>query len=110
MAAKGSIAKTEVAKKIAQAFGADWIGEVDKKYYVWAEENGERMQIAISMTCPKVPVASVDTAKLDFGNSKAEINFEEDDKIAVAHSTFAPAEISEEELQNVAELMARLGL
>lgn len=110
MAVKGSIAKDNLINKIIKDNKDAYIGCIDKKYYFWAEENGERMQIAISMTCPKAPVAAVNTANLDFGNSKAEINFEEDDKIAVAHSTFAPAEISEEELQNVAELMARLGL
>ena len=40
--AKGTIAKQNVINKIAQTFGADYIGEVDKKIYVWAEENGEK--------------------------------------------------------------------
>ena len=33
MAAKGSVAKEKVINKIANAFGEDWIGEVNKKYY-----------------------------------------------------------------------------
>lgn len=41
--AKGAIAKEAVAKKIAQIFGADFVGEFDKKLYVWAEENGEKI-------------------------------------------------------------------
>ena len=41
--AKGTIAKEDVAKKIAAAFGADYLGEYDKKYYVYGMENGEKV-------------------------------------------------------------------
>lgn len=51
--AKGSIAKTNVVAKLEAAFGADYIGEFDKKVYVFADDGGERVQIAIAMTCPK---------------------------------------------------------
>ena len=54
--AKGAVAKENIAKKMAEAFGNNWIGEYDKKYYVWSEENGEKIQIAISMTCPKTSI------------------------------------------------------
>ena len=56
--AKGSTAKVNVQNKIAMAFGADYIGEQDKKIYVWADDGGERVQIAIAMTCPKTPIAA----------------------------------------------------
>lgn len=106
--AKGAIAKSVVTQKLAQAFGSDFIGEFDKKVYVWAEENGEKIQIAISMTCPKTPVG-VDN--IDFsvepGNS---LNFEDMSAAVVAPRSFEPATISEEEQSNIAELMARLGL
>lgn len=111
MAAKGTIAKNEVIKKIAQAFGTDFIGEYDKKIYVWGQENGEKVQVALSLTCPKVQVNVVNPAvDLNFGNSSAEIDFENMGAPVVAQSTFAPAEVTEEELQNINELMARLGL
>ena len=45
--AKGAIGKQNVINKIQQAFGADYIGEYDKKIYVWTQENGERIQIAL---------------------------------------------------------------
>ena len=99
--AKGSIAKEQIAKKMAEVFGADWIGERDKKYYLWANENGERIQIAISMTCPKTPVdeadASVDSNVLNF----------EDGATAGGETQ---VEITVDEKKNVADLMARLGL
>jgi hypothetical protein len=41
--AKGNIAKGEVVKRIAAAFGTDYIGEFDKKIYVTAMENGEKI-------------------------------------------------------------------
>ena len=65
--AKGAAAKELVIKKLQQAFGSDYIGELDKKIYVWSEENGERLQIAISLTCPKKQVESINnTQKNDF--------------------------------------------
>lgn len=56
--ARGAIAKENVAKVLAEAFGKDWIGESDKKYYVWANDGSERVQIAIALTCPKNPVGA----------------------------------------------------
>ena len=35
--AKGANAKNAVINKIAMAFGTDYIGEIDKKVYVWAD-------------------------------------------------------------------------
>lgn len=36
--AKGAIGKQNVMDKIKTAFGSDFIGEYDKKIYVWAED------------------------------------------------------------------------
>lgn len=100
MAAKGTIAKQQVTAKIAEAFGADYVGEVDRKLYVWAEENGERVQVALSLTCPKNPVGAdgatntvATPAVLEFGDGPAVI-----------------PDLSEDEKQNIQDLMARLGL
>lgn len=104
--AKGAEAKQKVANKLAEVFGVDWIGEYDKKYYVWSNEGGERIQLAIAMTCPKVPIEVASQADTggdwDWGDSaKAQ-------PIAVNNS--APAEITEEEKQNIAELLKKLNL
>ena len=105
--ARGSIAKEQVIKKIAAAFGADFIGEYDKKVYVWANDGGERVQIAMSLTCPKafIEVATnVDTGgDWDFSDDAPTAT-----TIAVANA--APAEITKEEQDNLAALMAKLGL
>ena len=105
--ARGAEAKANVVKKLQEAFGADFVGEYDKKVYVWSKENGEKIQIAISMTCPKTPVGAVNPASLDFGG---DLDFENMGAPVVAQANFGPAEISEEEKQTVADLMAKLGL
>ena len=109
--AKGSNAKVIVENKIKEAFGNDFIGVADKKIYVWADDGGERVQIAISMTCPKTGIAGGDPiAATD--NDPGDWNFE--DAPAATGTVAAPAktaaEISEAEKKNIADLMSRLGL
>ena len=98
--AKGAQAKTEVIEKIKEAFGKDFIGEIDKKIYVWAQDPGERVQIAISLTCPKNPVevVSADGAGYDFSAP------------TIAATQFTPAEFTEEEKNTINELMKALDL
>ena len=101
--AKGAEAKEYVAKKLKEVFGDDYVGEVDKKYYVWAYEGGQKMQIAIAMTCPKTPVGNIAEEKkeaFDWSDSGNES----------APSTFKPVEIVDDEREKVAELMKKLGL
>ena len=103
--ARGTIAKNNVINKIKQAFGADFIGEYDKKIYVWTQENGERIQIALSLTCPKVQVAVADAP------ATGDFNFEDDaPSTVVASSPFQPVDITPEERERVNDLMKRLGL
>lgn len=103
--AKGTIGKQNVINKMKQAFGADFIGEYDKKIYVWTTENGERIQIALSLTCPKVPVAISDNP------TTGDFNFEDDaPNVVVAAGAYQPAEITKEERERVNDLMKRLGL
>jgi len=105
--AKGSIAKQNVLKKIQAAFGEDFIGEYDKKVYVWASENGERIQIALSMTCPKVQI------EVDNSLSAGDFNFEDQGGFAVpvmSQPETGPVEITDEERKNIEDIMARLGL
>ena len=113
MAAKGAIAKEWVAKKLAAAFGDDFLGEYDKKYYINAVENGERVQVAIAMTCPKVPVEFTSAATSGYVQV-GDFDFSDDAPVAkvaaVAAAPSQPIEISEKEREDLAALMARLGL
>lgn len=96
MAARGANAKTAVEKKIAEAFGKDYIGVFDKKLYVWANDGTERVQIAISMTCPKTMVGEADSVRtsevLDFTDNST------------------PMDISAEEQATIERLKHELGL
>lgn len=103
--AKGSIAKVEVAKKLAEAFGENYIGEFDKKLYVWANDGGEQVQIAISMTCPKVEIVTENKPKVE----KKSGGFDWSEP-AVAPVSVEKAQISDAEKQTVMDLMAKLGL
>ena len=99
--AKGAVAKENAAKKMAEVFGSNWIGEYDKKYYIWSEENGEKVQIAISMTCPKTPIGEAGAV-----TDSNILNFED----SVASGEGVKIDITPDEKKNVADLMARLGL
>lgn len=105
--AKGDTMKKEIAAKLAEAFGDRWIGEVDKKYYISGRENGETIQIAVTLTCPKkmIEVDSAVSAPVGdwdwSGTTTAQ---------PVAVYNAPAAEITEEEQNNVAELLAKLGL
>ena len=103
--AKGTVAKENVTKTLAEAFGSNFIGEYDKKIYVYTQENGERIQIALSLTCPKVQVAVADAP------ATGDFNFEDDaPSTVVAAGAFQPADITTEERERVNDLMKKLGL
>lgn len=66
------------------------------------------VQIAISLTCPKNPIQVDMTAAADSGDFDFSDDAPVNTKVAVANA--APAEITDEEKSNIAELMAKLGL
>lgn len=103
--ARGAIGKTEVIARIAQAFGDDFIGEVDKKIYVWANDGNERVQIAMALTCPKNPVDAPDKHPVQ---KTEDWDFSED--VVTQATPTTRATITEEEKQRVADLMKNLGL
>lgn len=108
--ARGNEAKEKLLNKIIENLGEFYLGTYDKKHYFTMSENGEQVQIAISMTCPKTPVefanknTDVDSnGNWDFSDSKPKAT-------PVAVNNAAPAEITEQETKNIEELMAKLGL
>ena len=102
--ARGAQAKNKVEQIISSAFKDNFLGVYDKKLYVQAEENGEMVQVAISLTCPKTPVV-ISNKPLNFEDK---LNFE-DGATIIPHPQMQ-TEISDEERQTVKELMERLGL
>lgn len=107
--AKGTIAKQSVVNIIAEAFGANYIGEVDKKIYVWAMENGEKVQVALSLTCPKAPVES-GAAPVPVDTSDGGFNWDVPAAPSVAPTPVAPAVVTKDEEDKIAQLMQALGL
>ena len=102
--ARGAQAKSKVEQIISSAFKDNFLGIYDKKLYVQAEENGEMVQVAISLTCPKTPVV-ISNKPLNFEDK---LNFE-DGATIIPHPQMQ-TEISDEERKTVKELMERLGL
>lgn len=100
--ARGNIAKEAVIATLKEAFGSKFLGEKDKKYYVTADdgENGF-VQIAISLTCPKVEIEFAETpsSEVEQGNG--------------THSTASapePVEFTQEEQDNINRLMEMFNL
>lgn len=102
MATKGSVAKEHVIEKIMSAFGSDYIGVFDGKVYVWADDGGDRVQISLSLTCPKVMRGVEETGP-------AVLNFD-DEPSAAKPTGFQPATVSAEEQETLVALMQKLGL
>lgn len=98
--ARGQAAKEYVINKLREAFGEDFIQIYDKKVYVWGREDGSKMQVCISMTCPKTPIGEDPGGVLDFSDTSGDIPVVTEKK----------AEIDKKELDEVAAMMARLGL
>lgn len=99
--ARGSVAKEKLINKIIEKLKDSYVGLHDKKYYFEEDDGGERVQIAISLTCPKNNIeidgaaAAQPTNAFDFGEAPPKRE---------------PAKISEQEQQNIAELLKKLGL
>lgn len=99
MAIRGSVAKEYVSKKIQETFGPAFLGIVDKKLYISVKENGENLQVAISLTCPK--------ENLEFAADVAPTIGE---ATAPQIGTSASAQFTQKEKETIEELMRRVGL
>lgn len=100
--AVGEEAKTKLMNKIIDALGDVYVGCVDKKYYFTSYENGIEKQVAITLTCPKNPVAVSNAPVVRSGG----MDFEAEPVLTAPKVT----EVTEEERQNIADMMRRLGL
>lgn len=55
--AKGSQAKENLIARIVENLpDGTYIGCYDKKHYFWSQEDGEKIQVCMSLTCPKTPI------------------------------------------------------
>lgn len=102
--AKGSIAKEEIAHKILETFENSFI--YDKEIRIPYKENGEDIQIKCVLTCAKVNVEQNEENAIP-GEVKNENNLETSN---IEEKTIVHIEPTEEEKQNVKNLMDALGL
>ena len=96
MAARGAEAKQIITDKILQTFEGSFI--YGKEIRVPLQENGERVEIKVTLTCAKENVG---------GNSAFAEPQSETSQPAQASVPAAP---TEQEKANIADLMSRLGL
>ena len=105
--AKGTVAKCRIVEKLKECFGPAYLGEMNGKHYIEMDDGGEKIQVAINMTCPKVLFESAGAAAPTppptsaFGVGSASF---------MAAQTPPAAEISEKERENVKKLIEQLGL
>ena len=101
--AKGALAKQQLINKVIAAIPEkDFAGESGGKYYFWSEEDGTRMQVCISLTCPKVPFEQIPTMRdggYDFGAEPS-----------LAAPISKPADFTQEERDNINKLIKNLNL
>ena len=99
--ARGAVAKEIVFNKILETFEGSFMYNGNKEVRIPFEEGGEVVQLKIAATCAKIPVP-------DPEHESETVVFNVNSPAADAPQ--ASAEITDEEKQNVADLLASLGL
>ena len=97
--AKGAIAKTEVIAKIKEVFPEAF--EYGKELRIPLEEDGQRVEIKVALTCAKTNVGGNGASVESRSEAPADVELPWDQP---------KAEPTAEEKQNIADLMNRLGL
>jgi hypothetical protein len=105
MAARGSISKENIKNKILETFKGSFLWDNDKEIRIPVLENGEPVQIKVTLTCAKTNVENDenDGGVAVFSETKAASASTPVTKTSVAEPTA-------EEKQAVADLCAKLGL
>lgn len=92
--AKGAESKQKVIDKICEIYPDAFI--YGKELRIPFEEDGARVEIKVALTCAKTNVGGDDASEASEVESNDTVN--------------TPAAPSEEEKQNIADLMSKLGL
>ena len=105
MAAKGSILKQEVSEKILKAFPGSFLYNDGKEIRINGLENGEQLQIKVTLTCVKVAVEGGEDVALPGEEKAASVDVK-----PAGINEQVPQEPSAEEKERLATLLNRLGL
>ena len=108
--AKGAEAKSKVVEVIKNAFGDKFLGELNGKYYIESSEGGEKVQVAINLTCPKVLFEMGEVAPADSAFGVAPTSAFGPGSVAPTQPKVDPAAITEQEKENIKNLLQNLGL
>ena len=103
MAARGAIAKEQIIEKLLQFFPGSF--KNDKEIRIPVEENGEEIQIKVTLTAAKVNVPNPNEESVAFESTSSDIDVTSS-KADVAEV----AELTEEEKKEVEDLMKTLNL
>lgn len=103
MAAKGSILKQEIASKILAAFPGSFLYNDGKEIRINGTENGEKLQIKLTLTAAKVAVEGGSDVVLPGEVATADVKPNVTNEII-------PQEPSEEEKERLTMLLNKLGL
>jgi len=101
MAAKGSILKQEIIKKLLEVFPGSFLYNDGKEVRICGNENGEDLQVKVTLTCAKENVAA--GSDIDFPSL---INVKEN----LNNTEVVPTQPTQEEKDNVRRLMEALNL
>lgn len=105
--ARGSIAKTEITKKLLDTFNGSFLYNDGKEIRIPYTEEGELLQIKVTLTCAKENVNQGDDNALpgtvETGATAAPFE-------PIAKKEEKIVEPTEEEKQNVSDLLRALGL
>lgn len=104
MAAKGSIAKSDIFKKILDTFDGSFMNGEKELRIPWIE-NGEKLEIKVALTAAKDILGG--------GDTKPQVNPTHAEPVNTSIQTSiqtvsAPSEPSEEEKERVAKLVAAM--
>lgn len=105
MAAKGSVLKQEIAGKILETFPGSFLYNDGKEIRINGIEEGQQLQIKVTLTCAKVAVDGGDGTSLSGEKNVVAA----DTKIAEANEKI-PQEPTAEEKERLAMLLNKLGL
>ena len=103
MAARGSIAKQEVANKILAAFPGSFLYNDGKEIRINWTEDGTPLQIKIALTAAKVAVEGGENNAIPGDAATADVK-------PIITNEKIPQEPSEEEKERLAALLNKLGL
>ena len=109
MAVRGTLAKQLLINKIIAALPDEYVGTADNKYYFSLPENGGKVQVCLSMTCPKTELDPKSGVKVKADDGIDFSAFAETPIKPIGSTKTAPIQPEEEERENVKKLLSALG-